>query len=138
MVQPSHRLSDAKRMRRPRALSLTLLGLDWLVNKMGPDSYASSLSMNVMAGVLPASMIMTRRLQALGYVEGKVVREKPVVATGKTIRGHEFRYSRMDRARDAGSHTGSPWARGSWTTRTNGAERAGELPAHSCVFVSDG
>jgi Cobyrinic acid a,c-diamide synthase len=42
-------------------------------------------------------------------VEGKVVGENPVVATGKTIRGHEFRYSRMDRARDAGLRTGSPW-----------------------------
>ena len=61
-----------------------------------------------MAGVLPASMIMTRRLQALGYVVGKVVGENPVVATGKTIRGHEFRCSWMDCARDARSRTGSP------------------------------
>jgi Cobyrinic acid a,c-diamide synthase len=91
-----------------------------------------------MAGVLPASTIMARRFQALGYVEGKVVGENPVAATGKTIRGHEFHYVRMDCARDAGSHTGSPWARGSWTARTDGAKRAGELSAHSCVFVSDG
>jgi len=54
-----------------------------------------------MAGVLPASTEMTARLQALGYVEGEVVRENPVVEMGRVIRGHEFHYSRMDCARDA-------------------------------------
>ncbi len=44
---------------------------------------------------------MTGRLQALGYVEGKVVWENPVAATGKTIREHEFRCSWMNCARDA-------------------------------------
>ena len=54
-----------------------------------------------MAGVLPATTTMTGRLQALGYVEGDVVAENPVVAKGTVIRGHEFHYSRMDCARDA-------------------------------------
>ncbi|OPX81937.1 MAG: cobyrinic acid a,c-diamide synthase [Methanosaeta sp. PtaB.Bin087] len=54
-----------------------------------------------MAGVLPATTSMTGRLQALGYVEGDVVAENPVVARGSAIRGHEFHYSRMDCARDA-------------------------------------
>ena len=58
-------------------------------------------SENKMAGVLPASTTMTGRLQALGYVEGDVVAENPVVARGSAIRGHEFHYSKMDCARDA-------------------------------------
>lgn len=58
-------------------------------------------SENKMAGVLPASTTMTGRLQALGYVEGDVVAENPVVARGSAIKGHEFHYSKMDCARDA-------------------------------------
>lgn len=58
-------------------------------------------SENKMAGVLPASTTMTGRLQALGYVEGDVVADNPVVARGSVIRGHEFHYSKMDCARDA-------------------------------------
>ena len=58
-------------------------------------------SENKMAGVLPASTTMTGRLQALGYVEGDVVADNPVVARGSAIRGHEFHYSKMDCARDA-------------------------------------
>jgi len=54
-----------------------------------------------MTGVLPASTQMTGRLQALGYVEGDVVKENPVVAKGSVVRGHEFHYSKMDCARDA-------------------------------------
>ena len=54
-----------------------------------------------MVGVLPASTTMTGRLQALGYVEGDVVCDNPVVEKGLVIRGHEFHYSRMDCARDA-------------------------------------
>jgi hydrogenobyrinic acid a,c-diamide synthase (glutamine-hydrolysing) (EC 6.3.5.9)/cobyrinate a,c-diamide synthase (EC 6.3.5.-) len=65
------------------------------------ESVISEEEEHRMAGVLPASTIMTRRLQAQEYVEGKVVEEDPVTATGKTIRGHEFHYSQTDRARDA-------------------------------------
>jgi cobyrinic acid a,c-diamide synthase len=58
-------------------------------------------SENRMAGVLPASTTMTGRLQALGYVEGDVVADNPVVEKGSVIRGHEFHYSKMDCARDS-------------------------------------
>jgi len=59
------------------------------------------VSENEMAGVLPATTTMTGRLQALGYVEGDVVSDNPVVERGAVIRGHEFHYSKMDCARDA-------------------------------------
>jgi cobyrinic acid a,c-diamide synthase len=54
-----------------------------------------------MVGALPASTVMTESLQALGYVEGEVVRSNPVVALGREIRGHEFHYSRLDCHGDA-------------------------------------
>ncbi len=54
-----------------------------------------------MAGALPADTVMTRRLQALGYVEAEVTGENPVVEKGKTIRGHEFHYSRLECDPDA-------------------------------------
>ena len=54
-----------------------------------------------MAGALPASTVMTKRLKALGYVEGDVVKENSVVKSGSVIRGHEFHYSRMECSRDA-------------------------------------
>ena len=54
-----------------------------------------------MVGALPGTTVMTKKLQALGYVEADVVKPNPVVAMGKTIRGHEFHYSRMDCRRDA-------------------------------------
>lgn len=54
-----------------------------------------------MIGALPATTIMTKNLQALGYVEADVVKPNPIVANGKKIRGHEFHYSRMDCQRDA-------------------------------------
>lgn len=54
-----------------------------------------------MTGVLPASTMMTKRLQALGYVEAEVVRDNPFSQKGSVIRGHEFHYSRMECDRDA-------------------------------------
>jgi cobyrinic acid a,c-diamide synthase len=54
-----------------------------------------------MAGALPATTIMTRKLQALGYVEAEVVGPNPVVKTGETVRGHEFHYSRVECDGDA-------------------------------------
>ena len=54
-----------------------------------------------MVGALPGTTVMTKKLQALGYVEADVIKPNPVVAMGKTIRGHEFHYSRMDCRRDA-------------------------------------
>jgi cobyrinic acid a,c-diamide synthase len=54
-----------------------------------------------MAGALPATTIMTKRLQALGYVEAEVAKSNPVVEMGATIRGHEFHYSRVQCEEDA-------------------------------------
>jgi cobyrinic acid a,c-diamide synthase len=54
-----------------------------------------------MVGALPTTTIMTKKLQALGYVEADVIKPNPIVALGKTIRGHEFHYSRMDCQQDA-------------------------------------
>ncbi|GLI47574.1 cobyrinate a,c-diamide synthase [Methanoculleus bourgensis] len=54
-----------------------------------------------MAGVLPASAVMTDRLQALGYVEARVVGTTPVLAPGSAFRGQEYHYSRLNCAPDA-------------------------------------
>ncbi|MDK2989205.1 MAG: cobyrinic acid a,c-diamide synthase [Methanoculleus sp.] len=54
-----------------------------------------------MAGVLPAATEMTGRIQALGYVEARVVGTTPVLAPGSAFRGHEFHYSHLDCAPDA-------------------------------------
>jgi len=62
------------------------------------DSDAGSRNM---ADALPGFTIMTKRLQALGYVEGEVVGQNPVVAMGSAIRGHEFHYSRFHSDKDA-------------------------------------
>ncbi len=58
-------------------------------------------SRHCMTGALPATTIMTRKLQGLGYVEAEVTGENPVVETGKTVRGHEFHYSRVECDSDA-------------------------------------
>ncbi len=54
-----------------------------------------------MAGVLPASAVMADRVQALGYVEARVVGRTPVFEQGASFRGQEFHYSRLDCAPDA-------------------------------------
>ena len=54
-----------------------------------------------MVGALPATTIMTKKLQALGYVEASVIRSNPIVHLGKVIRGHEFHYSRIECEGDA-------------------------------------
>jgi cobyrinic acid a,c-diamide synthase len=54
-----------------------------------------------MVGALPATTIMTNKLQALSYVEAEVSGENPVVAKGRTVRGHEFHYSRLQCDSDA-------------------------------------
>jgi cobyrinic acid a,c-diamide synthase len=54
-----------------------------------------------MAGVLPAAAEMTGRIQALGYVEARVVGTAPVLTPGSAFRGHEYHYSRLDCGRDA-------------------------------------
>ena len=54
-----------------------------------------------MVGALPGSTIMTKRLMALGYVQAEAVGQNPVAGIGKTLRGHEFHYSRFESDRDA-------------------------------------
>jgi cobyrinic acid a,c-diamide synthase len=54
-----------------------------------------------MVGALPGSTIMTKRLAALGYAEAKTVGQNPIAGLGKTLRGHEFHYSRFSCDRDA-------------------------------------
>jgi cobyrinic acid a,c-diamide synthase len=54
-----------------------------------------------MVGALPGTTIMTKRLAALGYAQAEVIGENPFVELGKTLRGHEFHYSRFDCDRDA-------------------------------------
>ncbi len=54
-----------------------------------------------MTGVLPASAVMTDRIQALGYVEARVAGATAVLAPGSTFRGQEYHYSRLEPAPDA-------------------------------------
>ena len=54
-----------------------------------------------MAGVLPASAVMADRIQALGYVEARVVGVTAVLAPGTSFRGQEYHYSRLESSFDA-------------------------------------
>lgn len=54
-----------------------------------------------MVGALPGATIMTKKIQALGYVEAEVVGRNPVVAQGRSLRGHEFHYSSFECEGDA-------------------------------------
>jgi cobyrinic acid a,c-diamide synthase len=67
----------------------------------GIISDGSGKSRSKMVGALPATTIMTTKLQALGYVEADVVQQNPVVRLGSVIRGHEFHYSRIECGDDA-------------------------------------
>lgn len=53
-----------------------------------------------MTGVFDAEVRMTERLQALGYVEAKVVRDNVLSKAGGTARGHVFHYSHVIRMGD--------------------------------------
>jgi cobyrinic acid a,c-diamide synthase len=46
-----------------------------------------------MAGVLPATVEMRERYQALDHVELRARRDSPVATAGGRRRGHEFHYS---------------------------------------------
>jgi cobyrinic acid a,c-diamide synthase len=72
-------------------------GLMYLSRQLVSENACS----HYMVGALPCSTIMTKRLQALGYAEAKVVGTNPVVETGCTIRGHEFHYSLIEPEGDA-------------------------------------
>jgi cobyrinic acid a,c-diamide synthase len=65
------------------------------------SSIVSKEGSRSMVGALPATTIMTDKLQALGYVEADVSGENPVSEKGRTIRGHEFHYSRLECESDA-------------------------------------
>ena len=54
-----------------------------------------------MAGVLPARAILTRQVQALGYVEARSTGRAAALTPGLALRGHEFHYSRLECGRDA-------------------------------------
>ncbi len=48
------------------------------------------------AGIIPARMKMTRKLQALGYVEATAVGDSIIARQGDVFRGHEFHFSTVD------------------------------------------
>lgn len=48
-----------------------------------------------MTGIFDAQVQMTKRLEALGYVEAKVVRDNILGRVGDSIRGHVFHYSKV-------------------------------------------
>ncbi|HUI39347.1 MAG TPA: cobyrinate a,c-diamide synthase [Methanothrix sp.] len=54
-----------------------------------------------MVGALPGTTVMTKKIQALGYVEAEVTGQNSLVSVGTTIRGHEFHYSRFECEGDA-------------------------------------
>lgn len=54
-----------------------------------------------MSGILPAVARMTDRVQALDYVQARVIAEEGPLRTGIAFRGHEFHYSRVEPERDA-------------------------------------
>ncbi|NLG33181.1 MAG: cobyrinic acid a,c-diamide synthase, partial [Syntrophomonadaceae bacterium] len=47
-------------------------------------------------GIIPARVIMTRKLQALGYVEAIALHDSIIAVKGDTCRGHEFHYSTIE------------------------------------------
>ena len=77
-----------------------------------------------MAGVLPASCRMQHRLEAVGYVEARALRDTVLGPVGTLLRGHEFHFSamtpeaedfpwafRVERKRTGAAHSGG-YARG--------------------------
>jgi cobyrinic acid a,c-diamide synthase len=54
-----------------------------------------------MAGALPCTTFMEKRLMALGYVKAEVSERNPLADVGRSLRGHEFHYSRCICDRDA-------------------------------------
>ncbi len=64
----------------------------------GLESEAGSFKM---AGALPCTTFMEKRLMALGYVKAEVQAGNPLADVGQSLRGHEFHYSRCECDRDA-------------------------------------
>lgn len=48
------------------------------------------------AGIIPAQVEMSNRLQALGYVEATATHDSIIACQGDVVRGHEFHYSRLN------------------------------------------
>jgi cobyrinic acid a,c-diamide synthase len=46
-----------------------------------------------MAGIIPGTVRMSRKLVALGYRTATAIRSNLIAGTGQSLRGHEFRYS---------------------------------------------
>jgi cobyrinic acid a,c-diamide synthase len=93
-----------------------------------------------MVGALPGSTIMTKRLLALGYVQAEAVGQNPVAGLGKTLRGHEFHYSRFDCDRDARFAYRLSRGKGiqdSWDGLVEHNTIAGYLHAHFYSFSVD-
>jgi cobyrinic acid a,c-diamide synthase len=59
---------------------------------------------HAMAGLIDAEVVMTDRLQALGYVSVETSADSPLGAAGTRFRGHQFRYSRFAAAPPAGRY----------------------------------
>lgn len=49
-----------------------------------------------LVGVLPGRVVLTERLQRLGYVEAEALAPNPLLDRGEKVRGHVFHYSRID------------------------------------------
>jgi cobyrinic acid a,c-diamide synthase len=54
-----------------------------------------------MCGVFPSTAVMTRHIQALGYVKGTGTGDVSYLPSSSGITGHEFHYSRLDPDTDA-------------------------------------
>jgi len=80
-----------------------------------------------MAGVLPFSFTMEKRLRALGYREVELTRDCLLGPAGLKVRGHEFHYSHLDhgRGRPSGAYLvrpgrgGEAWEEGYQDGRAN-------------------
>lgn len=53
-----------------------------------------------LVGVLPGRVVLTERLQRLGYVEAEAVNPSPLLERGEKVRGHIFHYSRINWERE--------------------------------------
>ncbi len=73
-----------------------------------------------MVGLVPAVCRMQKKLQRVGYVTAKALRESILAAAGETLRGHEFHFSTMEP--DASDF---PWAYELIGSRQKEAHREG-------------
>jgi cobyrinic acid a,c-diamide synthase len=74
-------------------------GLMYLARTISVDGTA-----HPMLGLIDGDIVMTERLQALGYVEVETTQPTLLGPTGTQFRGHQFRYSRFDKPPHAGRY----------------------------------